>query len=124
MLRQCAAALAFSVLAPALALAQDDPMAGYYGNTVISTGSLGESHTHYKPDHTFDVTLSALGQTFTGKGTWKIDEKGQLCRTYDRPPPGLTNPVCTEVHPHKPGDKWTVTLNGQSRDVTMKAGEQ
>ncbi|MBV9043621.1 MAG: hypothetical protein JO167_06270 [Alphaproteobacteria bacterium] len=108
-------------LAAAPAFAGDEVMAGYYGNTVIGTSQMGESHTHYKADHTFDVALSSPMGSFTGKGTWKIDG-ANLCRTYEQPPPGLPNPFCIPAEAHKPGDKWTVTYGGQSRDVTMVEG--
>jgi|SRR6185369_14239288 hypothetical protein len=114
-----AAALA---LASAPALAADDVMAGYYGNTVVSSGGMGEAHTHYKADHTFDVSMSAMGQTFNGKGTWSIDDKGQLCRNYETPPPGMPNPLCIPAEAHKVGDAWSVTINGQTRNLTLKAG--
>lgn len=124
MVRKQVTLAAFVSLVPASVFAQDDVMAGYFGNTVVSTGSLGESHTRYKADHTFDVTFMAFGQTFNGKGTWTIDGNGELCRTYDQPPAGITNPVCTPIQPHKPGDKWTVTFDGKPRNVTMMAGTQ
>ncbi|MGZ5987921.1 MAG: hypothetical protein ACXWLZ_02615 [Rhizomicrobium sp.] len=104
------------------AFASDDIMAGYYGNTVVSAGGMIESHTHYRADHTFDLTASAMGQTFNSKGTWKIDDKGQLCRTYETAPPGMPNPLCIPAEPHKPGDNWTASVNGQTRNMTMKAG--
>ncbi|MGZ5936854.1 MAG: hypothetical protein ACXWLK_05605 [Rhizomicrobium sp.] len=109
-------------LCAAPAFASDDIMAGYYGNTVVSAGGMIESHTHYRADHTFDLTASAMGQTFNSKGTWKIDDKGQLCRTYETAPPGMPNPLCIPAEPHKPGDNWTASVNGQTRNMTMKAG--
>ena len=109
-------------LCAAPAMAANDIMAGYYGNTVISAGGMVESHTHYKADHTFDMTASAMGQTFAGKGTWQIDDKGELCRTFESPPPGTPNPLCIPAAAHKAGDSWTITLNGQTRNITMKAG--
>jgi|KBSMisStaDraftv2_1062788.scaffolds.fasta_scaffold390812_2 hypothetical protein len=112
------------VLAAAPALAADDIMAGFYGNTVISSGGVLESHTHYRADHTFDVTATAMGQSFNGKGTWAIDDKGQLCRTYETPPPGMPNPLCIPSESHKVGDSWTVTVNGGTRNMTLKAGIQ
>ncbi|HTP77040.1 MAG TPA: hypothetical protein VMJ73_08660 [Rhizomicrobium sp.] len=104
------------------AFASDDLMAGYYGNTVISTGGMIESHVHYRADHTFDLSATAMGQSFNSKGTWKIDDKGQLCRTYETAPPGMPNPLCIPAEAHKPGDSWTVTVNGQTRNMTLKAG--
>lgn len=113
-----------ALLSAAPALAADDLMAGFYGNTVISTGGVFESHTHYRPDHTFDMTATAMGQSFSGKGSWAIDGKGQLCRTYDTPPPGITNPLCIPAETHKVGDSWTATVNGQTRNMSLKAGIQ
>jgi hypothetical protein len=106
------------------ASAADDIMAGFYGNTVISSGGMLESRTHYRADHTFDVTATAMGQSFNDKGTWKIDDKGQLCRTYDAPPPGMPNPLCIPSESHKVGDSWTVSVNGQTRNMMLKAGIQ
>jgi len=106
------------------AIAADDMMAGYYGNTVVSVGGMLESHTHYRADHTFDLTATAMGQSFNGKGTWAIDDKGQLCRTYETPPPGMPNPLCIPAESHKVGDSWTVSVNGQSRNMSLKAGIQ
>jgi hypothetical protein len=113
-----------SALCAAPAFAADDMMAGYYGNTVIATGGVLESHTHYRPDHTFDVTATAMGQTFNAKGTWEINDKGQLCRTYETPPPGMPNPLCIPAETHKVGDSWTAAVNGQTRNMAMKAGIQ
>ncbi len=106
------------------AFAADDIMAGTYGNTVISTGGGIESRTHYRADHTFDAAFSAGAQSLATKGTWSIDGTGQLCRVYDTPPPGITNPVCIPGAAHKVGDTWTVTVNGVARDVKLVAGIQ
>ncbi len=117
--------LAVSVLTlfAAPAVAADDLMAGFYGNTAVVTGGIVESHTHYRADHTFDVSATAMGQSYNFKGTWAIDAKGQLCRTYADPaPPNTPNPLCTPAEAHKVGDTWTVTANGNTRTVTLKAG--
>ena len=123
-MRRLLLAAAVSALCAAPALAADDMMAGYYGNTVISTGGVLESHTHYRPDHTFDVTATAMGQSFNGKGTWAIDDKGQLCRTYETPPPGMPNPLCIPAETHKVGDSWTTGEGAMARTVTIKPGVQ
>jgi hypothetical protein len=105
------------------AFAGDDMMAGYYGNTVVSTGGMAEVHTHYRADRTFDLVGSMLGMSRSYKGTWEL--KGdQLCRTYvgDLPPGLPSNPFCTKWEPHKAGDSWTMTANGQTRSLTLKAG--
>ncbi|HEX4302928.1 MAG TPA: hypothetical protein VHZ78_09045 [Rhizomicrobium sp.] len=111
------------LLCAAPAFADDDVMAGFYGNTVISTGGGIESRTHFKADHTFDATFTAAAGSFASKGTWAISG-GQVCRTYDPAPPGVSNPVCVPADPHKAGDSWTVTVNGATRDVTLKAGAE
>ncbi len=116
-----ASLLAFTA---APALAADDAMANFYGNTAVVTGGMAETHTHYRADHTFDVTAHAMGMDYKFTGTWKFDEKGQLCRTYADPtPPGLpSNPFCSPFEAHKIGDTWTMTMNGNTRTVTLKAG--
>jgi hypothetical protein len=111
----CAALLASTSLVCA-----DDIMANFYGNTVIAKGPTSEVHVHYKADHTFDGTgTSAMGSmALTGK--WMIDDKSQLCRNYDTPPPGMTNPVCTPWSARDVGDTWTI----MDRTVTLVQGIQ
>ena len=121
-MRNLLIAASAAMLLAAPAFAADDIMAGYYGNTVVSTGGPVESHTHYKADHTFDMTATAMGQSFSGKGTWALDATGQVCRTFETPPPGTPNPLCLPGEAHKVGDNWTVSVGGQTRNVTMKAG--
>lgn len=116
-------AAAVLLLGAAPALAEDDVMASTYGNTVVSTGAQGESHTHYKADHTFDVTMTSAMGSISTKGTWTVAD-GKLCRTYEQLAPGMTNPVCTPAEPHKMGDTWTVTIGGQVRTGTLKPGIQ
>jgi hypothetical protein len=120
-LKIVAATAAALLLCGGAALAADDVMAGFYGNTVISTGGAVESRTHFKADHTFDAVFG--GGMFNSKGTWEIKD-GNVCRTYDPPIPNLPNPVCVPAVPHKVGDKWTVTVNGDVRQATLVAGIQ
>jgi hypothetical protein len=117
-------AAAAAVVLAAPALAGEDTMAAFYGNTAVVTGGMAETHTHYRADHTFDVTAHAMGMDYKFSGTWKFDDKGQLCRTYADPvPPGIpSNPFCSPWEGHKVGDSWTVTMNGNTRTVTLKAG--
>ena len=103
------------------AFAADDIMAGDYGNTVISKSAMSETHLHYKADHTFDGSGSMMGQSAQLKGTWSIDDKGQLCRVFDPPlPMGPANPVCGPAAAHKVGDTWTMG----DRTVTLVQGIQ
>jgi opacity protein-like surface antigen len=107
------------------ASAADDVMANTYGNTVVSTGGMAEVHTHYRADHSFDMTASMMGMSQTFKGTWALDGKGSLCRTFDgAAPPNTPNPLCTPIAEHKLGDTWTMDANGQTRTVTLKPGIQ
>jgi hypothetical protein len=103
------------------AYADDDVMAGYYGNTTVSKGGMAETHTTYSQDHTFDMKVPAFSMEF--KGTWALDG-AQLCRTFETPPPGVTNPLCTPIEAHKVGDTWTVTQGDQTRTVTLVQGIQ
>lgn len=122
MVRSVLLAAAFSIGFVAFASAGDDDlMAGYYGNTAISTGGRAELHTIYSPDHTFVMKVPAYGLEF--KGTWDLNGT-TLCRTYESPPPGVTNPLCTPVEAHKVGDTWSITADGDTRTVTLVQGVQ
>jgi hypothetical protein len=116
---------AIAVLCAAPALAADDVMASMFGNTVVSTSGMSEVHTHYRADHSFDMVGSMMGMSKTFKGAWALDGKGNLCRTFEGElPPNATNPMCTPIAAHKVGDTWTVTADGKTRTVTLKAGVQ
>lgn len=114
-----AAVLAALSISPAFAA--DDVMAPFYGNTVIATGGMADTHSNYNADHTFVMNVPAFHVSF--KGTWKIDG-ANMCRTFDSPPPGTPNPLCTPVEAHKVGDSWTVTLDGKTRGITLVPGIQ
>ncbi|HWA30604.1 MAG TPA: hypothetical protein VG867_05885 [Rhizomicrobium sp.] len=113
--------LSLAVLSTSAVLAGDDVMAGFIGNTAIAKGGMADTHTVYSADHTFDMRVPSFGMDF--KGTWKVDG-ATLCRTYEKTPPGVTNPFCTPIEPHKVGDTWTVTLDGKTRTVTLVQGIQ
>ena len=122
-MRSTIVAAAILVLAVAPAAAADDVMAGFYGNTVEVTGPSFQATVHYRADHTLDTSGTVAGKTFSTKGTWKIDDKGQICRSYDTTPPTMTNPFCTPATAHKVGDTWSVTTpDGSPRTITLKAG--
>ena len=99
----------------------DDVMEGYYGNTAIVTGGMAETHTVYSADHTFVTKAPAFGLQF--KGTWQVNE-GTLCRTFETPPPGTSNPLCTPIEAHKVGDTWTVKNGDDTRTITLVQGIQ
>ena len=125
-MRQFLFGAALVLAAPSVALAAEDPMANFYGNTVISKSANGQSRTHYKKDGTLDAALSGPMGSINLAGTWKVDDKGQLCRTYSNPPPMLPipNPFCTPWASHKVGDTWTVQVGGSSRSVSLVQGIQ
>lgn len=108
----------------AVAFAAGDIMANYYGNTVISKGANGEAHAHYKSDGTIDVTFSSMLGSMDTTGTWKLDDKGELCRTYNNPPPGVSASFCSAWASHQIGDSWTMDINGQQRTITLVKGIQ
>ena len=107
------------------AYAADQVMKGFYGNTLVVTGDAFQSHVHYRADHTLDTSGTASGQAFSTKGTWKIEKKGQVCRTYEKTVPTMSNPFCNVVTAHKVGDTWTTTgSTGSARNITLVAGVQ
>ncbi len=96
-------------------------MAGYYGNTAISTGGMAEVHIQYNVDHTFVMNVPAFSLRF--KGTWAVNGSN-ICFTYDVTPPGVTNPDCGPVEAHKVGDTWTQKADDGQRSLTLVAGMQ
>ena len=105
----------------AAALGADDMMANYYGNTILASGPSGQSHSYYRADHTFETKLGTMDL----KGTWSIDDKGQLCRLYDAAsPPGIPRPLCTPWSAHAIGDSWTMTLGHSTRQMSLVKGIQ
>ena len=124
-MRRILAAAAVVVLGSVPALAADDVMAGFYGNTVVVTGDAFQAHVHYSANHTLDISGTASGQAFSTKGSWKIDDKGQICRSYKKTVPTMANPFCTAATAHKVGDTWTATSpTGSSRNISLVAGIQ
>ncbi|MEJ0041380.1 MAG: hypothetical protein WDM81_03875 [Rhizomicrobium sp.] len=81
------AATAATLLIAAPALAADDVMASYLGNTVVSTGGMTESHTHYKADHSFDLVGSMMGmsKTFAGTGRSRTASSAVPMSANNRP---------------------------------------
>jgi hypothetical protein len=101
-----------------VAVAGDDPMANTYGNTLVSVSAGGmEAHTYYNADHTFSGKVPSMG--FEYKGTWTLDDKGELCRTFDPPVPGRTNPDCGSFENHAVGEKWNSADGGT---ITLSQG--
>lgn len=95
----------------------EDVMAGFYGNTAIATGGMAEAHWIYAADHTFVMKVPLFGVEF--KGTWNVSQT-TLCRTFDTPPPNVTNPLCSPIAAHKVGDTWQI----EGRTITLVKGIQ
>lgn len=117
--------IAVSALAlfAAPALAAGDVMASFYGNTVVATGGPADIRTHYRADHTFDMVAATMLISRSFKGTWALDDKGNVCRTYvGEVPPGSAVTLCRPLAARKVGDVW------KSKDgtltLTLKAGVQ
>lgn len=105
-MRRMVLGLACGALAVGPAMAADttapDPMAGFYGNTLIVTAPDGASRWQYHPDHTYTmVNDKGVGMT----GIWGIVGK-QICEG-----PSDQKPQCHLLPgPKQAGDTWK---NGQ-----------
>ena len=111
-----AVAAVLALAAPALAGDSDAIMANVIGNTIVVVNANGlESHTHYRADHSFDGVVPAMNYRY--KGTWQISPEGQLCSTFDPPPPGMENPRCSPMTPLQIGDVWTTKDGGKGQLV-------
>jgi hypothetical protein len=126
-MRYAVAAIGLMLGSSSAALAGDEAMASYFGNTVIATSQAGELRVHYKPDHSFMGRAEGPTVKYDIHGTWKFDDKGNLCRTYygtgSDLPPGLPNPYCAPFAVHNVGDTWTVVgQDGRSAEVKLVAG--
>lgn len=103
--------------------AASDPMAGFYDNTIVSSGGAVRLRTHYHADHSFDFTGSIMLMRRNFKGRWALDGKGHLCRTYiGNVPPRTSNPDCTPFVPRKLGDSWK--SKDKKYTFTLKPGIQ
>ena len=87
-----------TLVAASSAYAEEDIMAGFYGNTLVITDQSGVQKWRYKPDHTLSATMQD-GKRITG--TWLVNE-GRLCET-----PEGQGSVCYQMGAKKVGDKWT-----------------
>lgn len=97
---------------PAAFAADDDVMAGLYGNTFYVTDANGTVKYHYAPDHTYNE-VRVGGRVV--QGIWTITD-GKLCET-----PKDEGPSCNPIRAHKAGDAWT---GGGGKSLEIKAGLQ
>jgi hypothetical protein len=109
--------LAAASLATA-AIAGDEVMAPYVGNTLTATDGSGRvTRVYYGGDHTW----VGVGPEGRSKGTWSIQNGDQLCvkQTEPAPPPNVQAPPCIKLEPRKVGDSWTWTPPGASAAMTI-----
>lgn len=103
-----------------MALAADDPMASFYGNTVKVSGAGGERIVHINKDGTYD---SVAGAT-TVKGTWAA-AGDQTCFSQTDPAPAAeAKPYCVANANRAVGDSWDLTApDGSTEKATLVAGQ-
>lgn len=105
--------------AAAFASTQRDPMAGFYGNTLVCLDQGIISHFYYKPDHTFTGNVPSYSMQF--KGTWERKADGTICRNFDPPLPTMKNPDCGPMSVSKVGDR---VKNADGHGEKLVAGIQ
>lgn len=98
--------IAAAALALTAGVALADNLAGYYGNTVISTGPDGKAtKVKINKDGTYS---SVLPDGKTTKGTWAWKDPTTACFTQTDPAPAAgQGPACFPIDAHKVGDSWT-----------------
>lgn len=135
MKRLFAGVVTASAVSLGLAFAADDPMASYYGKTLVVKDANGsETSVWYSADNTYHSAMGAQ----TAKGTWSIKDN-KFCVTQTDPVPAAApgaapaagsagnmaaGPACFPVpEAHQVGDTWTVTNpDGSKAALTLKAG--
>jgi uncharacterized lipoprotein NlpE involved in copper resistance len=107
----------------------DDPMAGTYGNTVLTKdrASGQSSSLFFNADGSYTgKTMDAKGQPVAYAGTWSLKDDGKTICLAPQMPAGTANPPapsCSPLEAHKAGDSWSVTNDQkQTFDVSITAG--
>lgn len=100
------------------AIAEESPMQGAFGNTILSTFPDGAtSRSYLEPDGTYKA-VTREGWTLTGR--WAIERK-RLCYHGDAAPGAP--PLCTIGLGKKVGDSWSIFLeDGSKIRVEIVAG--
>jgi len=107
----------------------DDPLQGYYGNTVVFQGKGYEGHAWFDADN----TVTMFNRDRQPDGTWKmqvvsgvywlqrLQDKYIKCFFFERAP---LAPFChSPVNFEKPGDKWEIRMpNGDVETREIIAG--
>jgi hypothetical protein len=91
------------VAQPPAAPAPDSVLASFYGNTLVTIDDGIVAHFYYNADHTFTGTVPKF--YFALKGTWYVNDKGEVCRVFDPAPPTIENPDCGRLLVHDLGEK-------------------
>ena len=102
------------LIGPALA---EEPLAAFFGNTLVVKDAKGERKMWYRPDHTF-TGVDQTGQKTAG--SWEIKDN-QLCMARTEPPPeaGHGNHCRPVPAGKKVGDSWEGT-NREGQPVSFK----
>jgi hypothetical protein len=92
------------------ALAQDDLMAGYYGNTLtINIQDMWHGKLFINADHTYSMD----GDNGPSKGSWTL-EGSKFCFRQVDPKADPDTPTCSNfAKAYKVGDKWANTDSNQ-----------
>ena len=99
------------------AAAQDSPMAGAFGNTIVATApDKTVTKTYIEPDGSYRSVVNGAEM----RGTWQV-KKGLLC--YQQTAPAPAAPLCTIGANKKVGSKWSIMApDDTSTKVTIVAG--
>ena len=108
-MRRILLALGCLMLGAGAALAEE-PLAPFFGNTLVVKDDRGERKMWYKPDHTYTGVDVQSGVTISG--TWEIKDN-QLCTTRLVPKPEPSYASWCRAVPvgKKIGDSWDGTNN-------------
>jgi len=110
--------LALFALSPAFA---EEPLAAFFGNTLIVKDAKGERKMWYRPDHSYTGVDQGGKKT---AGTWDIKDN-QICTQRTEPPPEQNHgPHCKPIPTGKKvGDSWDgVNHDGQPVTYRLVAG--
>jgi hypothetical protein len=102
LLSSIAVATAVAVASPTVPTPKNDILANFYGNTLITVDNGIKTYFYYNADHTFTGKVPQF--YFVLKGTWSVNDKGEVCRIFDPLPPMLTNPDCGPMLVSKVGE--------------------
>ena len=111
------AIIMFACALPAAASAQDNPMQGAFGNTIVSVQPDGvTTRTYVDLDGTYRSVTDGAEVT----GRWHVD-KGMICYLAEQPAPAAE--LCALGPKKKVGSKWRIYLpDDTSVKVSIEEG--